>query len=134
MANDVAIGVVPDPVTAPVSDMGWLAVKNDDVAVLQSLICVCGIEIATLPTAVSRPLASQVSVGTAVALPALPAVSRVARVSAPVALADPSKEVDHVPSPVIAIVRAVANLVAIATFALIPRYFVSNNVSVLAIP
>ena len=114
MANDVTIDVVPDPVTAPVSDMDWLAVKNDDVAVDQSLICVCGIEIVALPAAVSRPFASQVSVGTAVAPPALPAVSRVARVSVPVALADPSKEVDHVPSPVIEIVRAVESLVAVA--------------------
>ena len=67
-----------------------------------------------LPTAVSRPLASQVSVGTDVALPALPAVSREARVSVPVAFADPSKDVLQAPSPVVEIVRGVASLVAVA--------------------
>ena len=34
----VLIVVVPDPVTTPVSEMDWLAVKNDEVAVAQSLI------------------------------------------------------------------------------------------------
>ena len=91
-----------------------MAVKNDDVAVDQSLIWVCGIEIVALPTAVSRPLASQVSVGTADALPALPAVSREARVSAPVAFSEPSKDALQVPSPVAEIVRGVASLVAVA--------------------
>ena len=91
-------------------------------------------EIAALPTAVSRPLASQVIVGTDVLDPAEPAVSNDVNVSAPETLSDPLKDTDQEPSPDNAMVLAVASFVAVAAFPLIPRYFASNKVSELVIP
>ena len=72
-------------------------------------------EIVALPTAVSRPLVSQVNVGTDVDDPADPAVSSVGNVVGIVMFAVPSKAVAvPVTSPFKPMVRAVASLVDVA--------------------
>ena len=95
LASLVAVPALPvmvDTVTAPVDP----------------LTLVTGKVIAWLLALITLPLASMVSTGSEVAVPYTPPVTPdAANVSAEVTLADPSKLVDQVPSPVMLIVRAV---------------------------
>ena len=69
---------------------------------------------ATSSTAVRRPFESHVNCGVFVGLPTgPPAVMMLARVMAPDALADPSKDTDHEASPVMPMLRGVVNLAAL---------------------